>query len=456
MGRLRLKRGVRRRLGAERSARRGGARALPPRRSRCRAGRPRVHIPWWALALAFARHRDRRGPRALPPQLAHRSRSASSRSSSACCSPRPATSCSAGWSARRSCSCFTPGRVPVRVVFNLAQLGGHRRRSRRAVFHAVDRRRRRGSARTCGSPPLLAVLLAVVVSVLLVSAAMWLSGDSVEPRKLGADGRHVDLRRGDQHEPRPRRRRRWSSTDPRARRSCCSRPCWPSSSPTAPTSRRAPPGRRTSSSCTRRAGRSRPPPTTPPASPGLLAMALETLPRRGRRGLPLPAEGEGDGQADLRRRPARRSRSCSRSTSTSCASCASSMERDAAARLVTPDEVGRRARRPPAASSASRARCSRRCPASAARSGRCMVADRAGLGGAFDRLGAQALRHARAPDRLRARPGPPDHQGRRAARAAGRSSSTRPSTTRSPGSPTACCSWTASTTCSSAAPATPP
>ena len=77
---------------------------------------------------------------------------------------------------------FTPGRVAVRVAFNLAQLAVTAGIAR-SIFHTM-------SGEQVGLGPkvwiaaMLAVLLAVVVSVLLVNAAMWLSGESIEPRKL--------------------------------------------------------------------------------------------------------------------------------------------------------------------------------------------------------------------------------------------------------------------------------
>ena len=76
---------------------------------------------------------------------------------------------------------FTPGRVPVRVAFNLAQL---------AITAGIagtdlprgDAGTSARSARIVWIAATLAVLLAVAVSVLLVSAAMWVSGESIEPR----------------------------------------------------------------------------------------------------------------------------------------------------------------------------------------------------------------------------------------------------------------------------------
>jgi diguanylate cyclase (GGDEF)-like protein len=77
---------------------------------------------------------------------------------------------------------FTPGRVPVRVAFNLAQLALTAGIAS-TVFHALTRHGA-GLGPHVWIAATLAVLLAVVVSVLLVNAAMWLSGQSIEPRKL--------------------------------------------------------------------------------------------------------------------------------------------------------------------------------------------------------------------------------------------------------------------------------
>jgi diguanylate cyclase (GGDEF)-like protein len=74
-------------------------------------------------------------------------------------------------------------RVPVRMVFNLAQLAVTAGIAR-TVFQALA-----GDGAGLGPDvwiaATLAVLLAVVVSVLLVNAAMWLSGHGIEARKLG-------------------------------------------------------------------------------------------------------------------------------------------------------------------------------------------------------------------------------------------------------------------------------
>ncbi len=78
---------------------------------------------------------------------------------------------------------FSPRGVPVRMAFNLAQLAITAGIAG-AVFHAVA-----GECAAAGpltwAAALLAVLLSAAVSVLLVGAAMWTSGDSIEPRRLG-------------------------------------------------------------------------------------------------------------------------------------------------------------------------------------------------------------------------------------------------------------------------------
>ena len=142
---------------------------------------PAVHIPWWALALAFAvteitvlhvhfrrsSHAITLGELPLVVGLLF-------------CAPDEIM---LAWVAGAALVLvFTRGRVAVRVAFNLAQLAVTAGVAR-LLFDAV-----------AGDDPVLgpqvwiaatvAVLLAVVVSVLLVNAAMWLSGDRIEPGKL--------------------------------------------------------------------------------------------------------------------------------------------------------------------------------------------------------------------------------------------------------------------------------
>ena len=72
----------------------------------------------------------------------------------------------------------------IRLVFNLVQVGVIAGVAA-ALFHGVS-----GPVADAGpqlwAAAVAAALLAAVVSVALVSAAMWLSGDSILPRKLGA------------------------------------------------------------------------------------------------------------------------------------------------------------------------------------------------------------------------------------------------------------------------------
>jgi diguanylate cyclase (GGDEF)-like protein len=140
-----------------------------------------VHIPWWALALAFAAteiavvhvhfrrssHILALGELPLVVGLLF-------------CQPGQVT---LAWVAGAALVLvFTPGRVPVRVVFNLAQLAVTAGIAR-LVFHAVT-----GEGATLGPhvwvAATVAVLVAVVASVLLVNLAMWLSGENIQPRKL--------------------------------------------------------------------------------------------------------------------------------------------------------------------------------------------------------------------------------------------------------------------------------
>ena len=203
------------RLGAECSARRAGPSPCTSTSSGCPCRSPACSIPWWALALAFAvteiavvHVHFRRSSHALTlGELPLVRRPAVLRARRGHASP--------GWPARRSCSCSpraasrsaSSSTSPSwRVTAGIAP----------RVFHAVAgeqpalgpqlwaRRHRRRAAGGRSSRSLL------------VNAAMWLSGDRIEPRKLGLDRRDVHLRRGHQHEPRARARRPWSQTDPRA------------------------------------------------------------------------------------------------------------------------------------------------------------------------------------------------------------------------------------------------
>ena len=124
----------------------------------------------------------------------------------------------------------------------------------------------------------------------------------------------------------------------RARSCCWSRPCWPSSSPTAPTSPSAarPP---TSRSSTRRSGRSRRASNNAAGLAGLLAMALENFRGEVAEVCLFPAEGEGEGTRISVGGP--RGLEVMQPLDEHVArELCELMERDAAARLVTPAEAG--------------------------------------------------------------------------------------------------------------------
>jgi diguanylate cyclase (GGDEF)-like protein len=142
-----------------------------------------LHLPWWALALAFA-------VTEVAVVHVHFRRSSHSLALGELPLAVGLLLCAPGeivlaWVAGAALVLvFTPGRVAVRVTFNLAQLALTAGIAG-TIFHAIS-----GDGAAAGpstwAAALVAVLLASAVSVLLVSAAMWLSGDSVEPRKLGA------------------------------------------------------------------------------------------------------------------------------------------------------------------------------------------------------------------------------------------------------------------------------
>ncbi|HYH87871.1 MAG TPA: GGDEF domain-containing protein [Solirubrobacteraceae bacterium] len=140
-----------------------------------------VAIPWWALALAFAiteisvvhvhyrrnSHTLAFGELPLIVGLLF-------------CSPGEVV---LAWVAGAALVLLAiPGRVAFRIVFNLAQLAITAGIAG-TVFHAIT-----GDGAALG--PLmwvaatLAVLIAVAVSVLLVNAAMWVSGESIHLRGL--------------------------------------------------------------------------------------------------------------------------------------------------------------------------------------------------------------------------------------------------------------------------------
>ena len=330
-------------------------------------------------------------------------------------SPRPATSCSAGSWARASCSCSTatcrasgssstsaswpsppasppsvPRASPARSPTRAARVGG---------------RARRGAARRGRS-------------VLLVGGRDVAVGRRRAPAQARRDRRHGRQRRGDQHQPRPRRRHAWSAPT-RGRRAAARRPAPRSSSPTAPTPRRAARAP-TSSSCTRRAERSRARPTSAPGLAGLLAMALEAfrgevaevclLPAGRRRhraaGSPSAARRAPRDHAAARGERRRRARGADRPT-----------RRRA---LVTPEAVGgamaghlRRlgAREAMLAPLPGERRHDRE---------RCWWPTALGSAASFGRADLTLFETLARQTGAALRPGPPDHQGLRAARAAGR------------------------------------
>ena len=141
-----------------------------------------MQIPWWALALAFAvteiavvHVHFRRSPHALTlgelPLVV----------GLLFCAPGEVMMAAGRRGARAR---VHPGRVASAVAFNLALLAVTAGIAR-VVFHTVG-----GEQPVLGPQVWLAatvaVLLAVVASVLLVNAAMWLSGDRIEPRRLAS------------------------------------------------------------------------------------------------------------------------------------------------------------------------------------------------------------------------------------------------------------------------------
>jgi diguanylate cyclase (GGDEF)-like protein len=176
MGRLRLKRGDPAGW-ALNAALAAGAFALYRHIGGLAAPFSGFHIPWWALALAFAITE-------ISVVHVHFRRSSHTLALAELplavglllCAPGDVV---IGWVAGATLVLvFTPGRVPVRVAFNLAQLALTAGIAT-TVFHAVT-----GDGASLGPLAWLAttvaVLLAASVSVLLVSSAMWLSGESIK------------------------------------------------------------------------------------------------------------------------------------------------------------------------------------------------------------------------------------------------------------------------------------
>ena len=143
-----------------------------------------AHLPWWALAVAFA---------LTEVAVVHVHFRRSSHSLTLGELPLALGLLFAapgdlviGWvvgAARRARPSTATCRA-LRLVFNLAPDRRSTAGIAAAVFHALCGRRRPGpqawSARAVRRP------VAAAVSVVLVGAAMWLSGDGMAPRKLGA------------------------------------------------------------------------------------------------------------------------------------------------------------------------------------------------------------------------------------------------------------------------------
>ena len=308
---------------------------------------------------------------------------------------------------------FTPGRVPVRVAFNLAQLAVTAGIAR-AVFHAVG-----GEQPVLGPQVWLAaavaVLLAVVASVLLVNAAMWLSGDRIEPRKLASIvvmstcvaviNTSVGLALATVVQ-----------TDIRAVVLLLAPVLAVFLAYRAHLAERR---QTTNLAFLHEASRALASASGAAAGvAGLLTLALDNFRGEVAEVCLFAADGEGEASrisvggpqglevmAPLDAHVARELREL--------------MDRDSAARLVTPERRGRRARRPSAG--ARRPERDARPAARHAPDGRDHHARRSLRSRRHLRaVGDHALRHARPPDGRRARPGPHDHQGRRAQGAAGR------------------------------------
>ena len=142
-----------------------------------------LHLPWWALAVGFA---------LTEVAVVHVNFRRSSHSLALSelplavgllfCAPGDIM---LGWVVGAAVGLvFSPRRVPARVTFNLAQLAITAGIAG-AVFHAISGEGAAAGPLAWGAA-LVAVLLASSVSVVLVGAAMWSSGDSIEPRRLGA------------------------------------------------------------------------------------------------------------------------------------------------------------------------------------------------------------------------------------------------------------------------------
>jgi diguanylate cyclase (GGDEF)-like protein len=181
MGRVRLKRGVPA-VWALNAALAAAAVALYHHVGALPAPVAGIAIPWWALALAFAITE-------ISVVHVHFRRSSHTLAFGELPLVVGLLFCSPGqivlaWVAGAALVLVaTPAaRVPVRIVFNLAQLAITAGIAG-TVFHAMT-----GDGAALGPivwiAATLAVVLAVAVSVLLVNAAMWVSGESIQTRSV--------------------------------------------------------------------------------------------------------------------------------------------------------------------------------------------------------------------------------------------------------------------------------
>ena len=299
MERLRLSARSRCRLGAERGARRGrGPRALPARRRAPRAGQRRAH-PLVGARARLRAHRGRGRARALPPQRAH----ADARRAAARARPavRRARRRRARLGRRRRPRARAQPQPAARPRSSSTSASSASRPGSRPRSSTPSPGRSPTPGRACGRPPSPPCCSRRRSPSLLVSAAMWLSGDGIEPRKLGADGRDGHRRRGDQREPRPRGRRP-SSAPTRAARPAAG--AGAGGLPRLPRLHLASSRQRTNLEFLHEASRAltgAPRATWRRASPGMLAMALETFRGEVAEVCLLPAGEDGNGAADHRR-----------------------------------------------------------------------------------------------------------------------------------------------------------
>ena len=348
MGRLRLTRGAHA-VWVLNAALAGGALALYLHVVGLSVPVPAVRIPWWALALAFA-------VTEISVVHVHFRRSSHALTLGELPLVVGLLFCAPGevmlaWVAGAALVLvFTPGRVAVRVAFNLAQLAVTAGIARVALPRGgrgpscarpagLDRRHRR---RAAGGRRLGAARQRGDVAL----------GRPHRATEARSDRRDVDLRRGDQHE------RRACAGDgggdghpgcrPAARASARRLPRLPRPPRRAPTDLQPRvPARSRPDACERlrrRGGRRR-----------AVDARARQLPRRGGGGLPVPARRRRRGLADLRRGSARaRGHGVARRVRRARAERAHGPRLGREAR--DPGGAGRRARRSPAAPSASRAR----------------------------------------------------------------------------------------------------